>query len=418
MMARPDDPHTIAGLPWLRPIAQTIEPITAELKSEANADPAFRPAVRNGSTPATTKAKQQVPDTGSVVPSIPLLPFAAPTVEAPQQVPASIEPRATPRVQNRGTDASSLAVNNAATEVDPKPARSPPENSDIPRDLSIQVKLTPGTASQNVEAAHPGVATDQAATQPQAAPPVPVSQQPESDIKSVSTERKTGPHEVIGTLNTRGKIAEEVSYQSMATPEAPLAAPVTSTASVAAPTQTAHGLSPTGQITPTLVTLARTTNGAQQMTVRLHPVELGMVQVRIERTASGLTHIDISADRPETLLALQHDQPALERTLDQAGVPAAGRTVSFHAVPPPPTSSSGGYASGGQDDRQHASPGRPDYLNTNADDSPGGGSRGGNFAREGNRWATPREQATGPDENRMKTPIEKRIYRAGLDITA
>jgi hypothetical protein len=164
---------------------------------------------------------------------------------------------------------------------------------------------------------------------------------------------------------------------------------------------------PTAQIAPTLVTLARTADGAQQMTVRLHPAELGMVQVRIGRAISGLTQIDITADKPETLLALQRDQPALHRTLDQAGMPSAGRTISFHAVPPAPASSSSG----------HVPSGRSSYASTDADGSPGGG-RGSYSARDGNRWQNARQQAAAPEANGTGAPADKRAYRAGLDITA
>jgi hypothetical protein len=174
--------------------------------------------------------------------------------------------------------------------------------------------------------------------------------------------------------------------------------------------------SPTAQIAPTLVTLARTADGAQQMTVRLHPAELGMVQVRIERATSGLTQIDITADKPATLLALQRDQPALHRALDQAGVSPAGRTISFHAVPPAPASSGGDNAPSGQHGGQHAPSGRPNYPGADPDNS--GGGRSGYFAREANRWQNARQQTSGPEENRANAPADKRTHRAGLDITA
>jgi hypothetical protein len=166
-----------------------------------------------------------------------------------------------------------------------------------------------------------------------------------------------------------------------------------------------------------LVTLAKTADGTQQMTVRLHPAELGMVQVRIERATSGLTQVDITADRPETLLALQRDQPALHRTLDQAGVPSAGRTVSFHAVPPAPASSGGGGASttSGQGGGQpQGLGGRASYGNTDADGSTGGG-RGGYFTREAKTSPNGRQPAVAQE---AANPAAARTYRAGLDITA
>jgi hypothetical protein len=176
--------------------------------------------------------------------------------------------------------------------------------------------------------------------------------------------------------------------------------------------------SPTAQIGPALVTLAKTADGAQQITVRLHPAELGMVQVRIERAVSGLTQIDITADRPETLLALQRDQPALHRTLDHAGVPSAGRTVSFHAaVPPAPASSGGGPTTSGQGGGQHGAAGRSQYGNADADGSSGGG-RGGYFAREARTWPAGRPTATTSSDDGAIGPALRQPHRAGLDITA
>ncbi len=184
-----------------------------------------------------------------------------------------------------------------------------------------------------------------------------------------------------------------------------------------APAHTAPPPSPTAQLAPTLVTLARTADGANQMTIRLHPVELGMVQIRIERAASGLTQIDITADKPDTLLALQRDQPALHRTLDQAGVPSSGRTISFHATSTAPPSSSAGSNTNGQDANHHPSFGRSGQTSGDADNSSGGG-RGGYFARDGNRWQNARDQAERPEVNSAGTPAGTRVSRAGLDITA
>jgi hypothetical protein len=191
----------------------------------------------------------------------------------------------------------------------------------------------------------------------------------------------------------------------------PFAAPV----AASAPTHAATPGSPHAQLAPTLVTLAKTADGAQQMTVRLHPAELGMVQVRIERATSGLTQVDIIADKPETLLALQRDQPALHRTLDQAGVPSAGRTISFHAVPPAPASSGGASTTSGQGGGQpQSSAGRASHGNTDADGSSGGG-RGGYFAREAKPWPNGRQSTTTQE---AAAPADTRTYRAGLDITA
>jgi flagellar hook-length control protein FliK len=88
--------------------------------------------------------------------------------------------------------------------------------------------------------------------------------------------------------------------------------------------------SPANQIAPAVMTLATSTTGTQSLTLRLQPADLGTVQIRIDRPIEAPAHVDISVSRPETLTLLLRDQAQLQHTLDQAGVPAEGRTVSFH----------------------------------------------------------------------------------------
>jgi hypothetical protein len=167
------------------------------------------------------------------------------------------------------------------------------------------------------------------------------------------------------------------------------------------------------QIVPTLITLAKSALGGDQMTVRLHPAELGMVQVRIERTASGAAHIELTTNEPETLQALQRDQSALHRALDSAGIPAAGRTLSFHAVQPAPVSASSGSTGAASAGGQHPSPGRGANGNPDAGRFAGGG-RGSYSAWETNRRSGGRPSSA----NAATASPTPRIYRAGLDITA
>ena len=85
------------------------------------------------------------------------------------------------------------------------------------------------------------------------------------------------------------------------------------------------------QVAPALVSLAGGSAGAQRLTVRLDPVELGLVEIRIERTQNAPPEVSISADRPETLLLLQRDHHQLQKALDQAGIPSEGRLVTFQS---------------------------------------------------------------------------------------
>ena len=103
------------------------------------------------------------------------------------------------------------------------------------------------------------------------------------------------------------------------------------------------------QIAPALVQLAHGASGTA-VVVRLDPVGLGHVQVRIERDVNGGATVQVVAERPETLRLLVADQPHLHSVLDGAGVSTDGRVLSFAlATPGSGTSSeSGSGANGGR----------------------------------------------------------------------
>jgi len=150
-------------------------------------------------------------------------------------------------------------------------------------------------------------------------------------------------------------------------------------------------------VAPALIGVLRTTDGTQSVTVRLQPPELGQVQIRVDRTTEGVAHVGITADRPETLQLLQRDQPRLEQILDQAGVSASGRTVSFQVAAP---------------EQMSASAPRPDSLSTGSGDG-GRGQSDGAWRQNGDSSPDPGSNP-GSDQRQART----RWFRAGLDITA
>ena len=77
-------------------------------------------------------------------------------------------------------------------------------------------------------------------------------------------------------------------------------------------------------------------DGTQRVTMRLDPPELGRVQVRIDRPTDAPARVEITVEKAETLTLLLRDQTQLQRALDQAGVPAEGRSVTFHVASPEP----------------------------------------------------------------------------------
>ncbi len=163
----------------------------------------------------------------------------------------------------------------------------------------------------------------------------------------------------------------------------------------------------TDQIAPAMVSMGQAHDGAHRMTLRLNPVELGLVEIRIDRPVDAPTQVRIMVERPETLTLLLRDQTQLERALDQAGLPPDGRSLSIQVgpvtppAPPvdPPTQTGSGQAGTGAnlaDGSAGSQDGPP------RQDRPGFGSHAADGART--------EPGT--------IPGRPRWLRAGLDITA
>ena len=89
---------------------------------------------------------------------------------------------------------------------------------------------------------------------------------------------------------------------------------------------------------PVLVSLGHMSDGTQRLTMRLDPPELGRVRVRIDRPIDAPARVEITVEKVETLTLLLRDQQQLQHALDQAGVPAEGRSVTFHVASPEPAS--------------------------------------------------------------------------------
>jgi flagellar hook-length control protein FliK len=153
---------------------------------------------------------------------------------------------------------------------------------------------------------------------------------------------------------------------------------------------------PAMQVAPALIALTRS-NGVESVTVRLQPAELGQVNIRVDRTIEGVAHVDITAERPETLQLLQRDEPRLQQALDQAGIQPSGRTVSFQVAAPEQTA---------------ASTSRPGGMEAGFGNS-GQGQSGGAWRQSDDGRHDP-----GADANSDQGRTRVRWFRAGLDITA
>lgn len=92
--------------------------------------------------------------------------------------------------------------------------------------------------------------------------------------------------------------------------------------------------SPTQQITAAL----KAAGDAASVRIRLDPATLGSIQLEItpapDATSNGQgSNVHILVSEPATLRLLERDMPALQRTLDQAGVPGEAARISLRLDP-------------------------------------------------------------------------------------
>ena len=215
-------------------------------------------------------------------------------------------------------------------------------------------------------------------------------------------------------------LSAEQTSQTTAAPPGPAITPsglppepAATTAAVPAPVAPAHTAPaaltpPAAQIGAALLTLGPAADGSQQMTLRLHPAELGVVQVQIGRSDTGAAHVEITAEKADTLQAMLRDQPQLHRALDDAGVPAAGRTITFHTAPVQ-SAAAGGNGTNLTPQNQ----GGAGSLNGGG---PNGGGRGGYGGGEPGGEAGARRQ-TRPSAD-SAAPAAAVSFRVGIDIVA
>lgn len=205
-----------------------------------------------------------------------------------------------------------------------------------------------------------------------------------------------GPASAVHPSDANAVLAGSAAVPTSATTPAETVAPSAAVASSPA----AQAEPAAQQVSAALLSMGRSADGSQHVTLRLQPAELGQVEIRIDRPVDSPARVDIAVQRPETMTLLLRDQPQLQRALDQAGIPADGRSISLHLTAPGNTLTSSAVASP-SGSAANAGPGQ--------DHGGGGGSqRGGQGRPDG-----------APDQEQDNAPAPfMRWLRAGLDITA
>ncbi|WP_281277506.1 flagellar hook-length control protein FliK [Hankyongella ginsenosidimutans] len=71
-------------------------------------------------------------------------------------------------------------------------------------------------------------------------------------------------------------------------------------------------------------------DGRTEIHVRLDPVELGRVEVRLHFQADGEVRAQVTTDNPQTFDLLRRDSQSLERALQDAGIKTDSGSLSFN----------------------------------------------------------------------------------------
>ncbi len=304
------------------------------------------------------------------------------------------------------------------------PASAPPQAANVPLLAIPQAEIPPAASQVLPESTPKGVKDTEGA--PPGPMPAALPSAPPADTDAGTAAAKTAlPSSIAPSpapIHRASAQDAPAKAEDAATPDTPPSSP-TPTVSVPValpdhPRATAAGRSgesataspraaPAEQLAPTLTVLAGTSDGASHVTVRLNPVELGTVEVRIEKPKDGPTTVALTAERPETLQLLVRDQTQLHHALDQAGISDA-RSISFHLAPAAATES-GGSSTQGQQSFHQATGG--ETRDGTPRDQPGaerGGGQNGGAPYRTTRLDLPDDSA----------PEARSASRTGVNITA
>jgi hypothetical protein len=167
--------------------------------------------------------------------------------------------------------------------------------------------------------------------------------------------------------------------------------------------------SPAAQLAPAFVSFGLGPD--TPLTIRLHPAELGQVQIGLIHAPDGTPTVRISAERPETLALLRDDQGQLHAALDLAGIARVGRVLDFQLVP---AHGANGWPSGEQHNSGAES--APQGQNPSGGDALGFGNSGRNGT---NSNTGGRRRRSGLAIRAAPASLLRSAWlRAGIDITA
>ncbi len=414
----PAAPHMAApALPTPMPVTPAAAAPTCAAPASANPTPAM---------PSAAMVPPADPAAADMVGCVPPLAVAVTAKPLPAPKPAAATPAARARPSVRRTAGSGDDTTGAASSG--APSAAPPLCPEPAVPALGPATLSAPPASPTLPAP-PDSAMAEGAAMPLARPAAPQSAWPgRPDAGAGTPPAATNTLAVPSAPGAGRRLTQASGQASGAAPGTVPAAPAEAAAGnammplpggPAAPPVTLHAVpspvpanppsaaAPAAQLGAALATLSG--GAAQTLVVRLHPEELGHVEITVARPSAGPARVSLVAERPETLLLLLRDQDHLNQALDRAGIPAESRSLSFalaaQPVVAPAPADSGGDRSGGQ-------PGMAFGYSAEGGGGQAAGD-GGQAPGNGGGGREPPSRSFTPGRPRMAAE-----FLAGIDITA
>jgi hypothetical protein len=304
-------------------IAPTVMPVPAELPvtvAVVGESPTAMPAV------ASCELSAEPSIVAAVVPSVPQQPVGggAPATAAP--IAGSVEPEAIAMAAPPTAEPTAPVpgMNAAAMPLTPAP---------VARIATPGVKPAATTGEQTAvidptDAALPRAPL--AKTAPAPVEPTDLSRQILPNGKPTTAPAAAAADPATAILrDERGTAAKtpEQQFGALVAVDTPRSA-AAQYHKVAETVRTAAAETPSPADQVSIRLLHAVAEGKRTIQMHLHPAELGTIDVKMQWQGDRLT-AQFQVDRPETLQILQREVPALERTLNQAGVNVDSGSLSF-----------------------------------------------------------------------------------------
>ncbi len=290
--------------------------------------------------PAQTESlSTEVPPTSAIVAMMVPPPAPAPRLAGPvSPPPREALPAAKPLIV--ASEARSVSheapIGHSQQGKEPLPAKTPNATEkaaaspgDLPRQLSFSGHaMLPHEMHPAQSQALPSSISDQRGSIPQAANLSQTASAP--PLGSHARLADTPPAEPSSDRTTVSA-AVPLQIDPVATPAAPVA-PVAAPRAALGASNVERRQTAADQVAPELISLASHADGSNEMTVSLHPRDLGEVHIHVARAADGSTTVTVAASEPQTLQELSQNAHHLHAALDAAHVPSDARTMSFVAT--------------------------------------------------------------------------------------